>query len=142
MSFSLYIIVFSYFASIVCFESVFPRIVRKLTNIGAQFLVIVVNDGWYGNSAELYQHEAIDRFRAIEHRYPVIRSANTGISAIIDRSGQEIKTLGIGETGVITASIVPFDGDTFYGRYGDWIVTVSLLSLLIISFNGWRKGSL
>ena len=132
----------SYFASIVCFESVFPRIVRKLTNIGAQFLVIVVNDGWYGNSAELYQHEAIARFRAIEHRYPVIRSANTGISAIIDRSGQEIKTLGIGETGVITASIVPFDGDTFYGRYGDWIVTVSLLSLLIISFNGWRKGSL
>ena len=132
----------SLFASVICFESVFPRIIRSLTNIGAQFLIIVVNDGWYGESAELYQHEAIARLRAVEHRYPVIRSANTGISAIIDRSGREIKTLDIGETGVITASIVPFDGKTFYGRYGDWIISTAFLSILFFSFIGWRKGNL
>ena len=78
----------------------------------------------------------------MEHRYPVIRSANTGISAIIDRSGREIKTLDIGETGVITASIVPFDGKTFYGRYGDWIISTAFLSILFFSFIGWRKGNL
>lgn len=131
----------SFFASIICFESVFPRLVRRLTNVGAQFLVIVVNDGWYGSSSELYQHKAIARLRAIEHRYPVVRSANTGISTIIDRSGREITTLGVGKTGVITASIGPVEGQTFYGHYGEWIVFVSLLSILFIGIRGWRKAN-
>ena len=105
-------------------------------------IIHLTNDAWFGAYNGPQQHLVQMRARAIEQGLPVMRSANTGISAIIDRSGREIKTLGIGEAGVITASIAPFDGDTFYGRHGDWIVTVSLLSLLIISFSGWRKGIL
>ena len=130
------------FASIICFESVFPRLVRRLTDEGAQFLVVVVNDGWYGNSAEPYQHEAIARLRAVEHRYPVVRSANTGISAIIDKAGREAATLSIGEAGVITASIVPTEGVTFYRRWGDWIVPLSLLSLVFFGVRKWRAANL
>ncbi|MEE2876406.1 MAG: apolipoprotein N-acyltransferase [Candidatus Neomarinimicrobiota bacterium] len=131
----------SSFASIICFESVFPRLVRQLTREGAQFLVVVVNDGWYGKSAELYQHKAIARLRAIEHRYPVVRSANTGISTVIDKAGREVASLGIGETGVITASIVPSEGETFYHRWGDWLVLVSMLSLALFGVRKWKAAN-
>ena len=125
------------FASIICFESVFPRLVRKLTLRGAEFLVVVVNDGWYGKTAEPYQHEAIVRLRAVEHRYPVVRSANTGISAIIDKAGREVATIGLGEAGVITASIIPANGETLYHRLGDWIVFLSFLSLVFMGVRQW-----
>lgn len=127
------------FASIICFESVFPDLVRGLTRGGAQFLVIVVNDGWYGRSAEPYQHEAIARLRAVENRYPVVRSANTGISTVIDRQGREANSLTIGKTGVITAEIVPSGELTFYGRHGNWIVHWSLLLGIVIGGAGWRR---
>ncbi|HIB03338.1 MAG TPA: apolipoprotein N-acyltransferase [Candidatus Marinimicrobia bacterium] len=128
------------FASIICFESVFPAIVNGLNRRGAQFLVIVVNDGWFGTSAEPYQHEAIARLRAIENRYPVVRSANTGISAVIDRRGLEVKSMGIGETGVITASIVPMKEHTFYRNHGNWIVKWSLLATVVMAGVGWRRA--
>ena len=128
------------FASIICFESVFPAIVNGLNRHGAQFLVIVVNDGWFGTSAEPYQHEAIARLRAIENRYPVVRSANTGISAVIDRRGLEVKSMGIGETGVITASIVPMKEHTFYRNHGNWIVKWSLLATVVMAGVGWRRA--
>jgi len=128
------------FASIICFESVFPAIVNGLNRGGAQFLVIVVNDGWFGTSAEPYQHEAIARLRAIENRYPVVRSANTGISAVIDRRGLEVKSMGIGETGVITASIVPMKEHTFYRNHGNWIVKWSLLATVVMAGVGWRRA--
>jgi len=127
------------FASIICFESVFPAIVNGLNRRGSQFLVIVVNDGWYGTSAEPYQHEAIARLRAIENRYPVVRSANTGISAIIDRRGREVKSMGIGETGVITASIMPVKEHTFYRRHGNWILPWSLLFSVVMVGVGWKR---
>tara|TARA_Y100000590_G_scaffold365043_1_gene423738 strand:- start:24529 stop:26031 length:1503 start_codon:yes stop_codon:yes gene_type:complete len=129
------------FASIICFESVFPRLVRRLTLEGAEFLVVVVNDGWYGKTAEPYQHEAIVRLRAVEHRYPVVRSANTGISAIIDKSGREVATIGLEEAGVITASIIPAKGETLYNRLGDWIVFLAFLSLMHIGVRHWRAAN-
>ena len=129
------------FASIICFESVFPRLVRRLTLEGAEFLVVVVNDGWYGKTAEPYQHAAIVRLRAVEHRYPVVRSANTGISAIIDKSGREVAVIGLEEAGVITASIIPTEGETLYRRLGDWIVFLSFLSFLLIGVRHWRGAN-
>ena len=82
----------------------------------------------------------IARLRAIENRYPVVRSANTGISAVIDRRGLEVKSMGIGETGVITASIVPMKEHTFYRNHGNWIVKWSLLATVVMAGVGWRRA--
>ena len=76
------------YAAAICFESVFPDIIRRFTQKGARFLVNITNDGWYGMSSGPTQHAMIAVYRAIETRRPIARSANTGISLFIDRAGR------------------------------------------------------
>ncbi|HJL84681.1 MAG TPA: apolipoprotein N-acyltransferase, partial [Candidatus Marinimicrobia bacterium] len=109
----------SQFAGVICYESSFPRLVHRLVSQGARFLVVVVNDGWFGNTSEPYQHVALSRLRAVEHRMPVLRSANTGISVHVDKAGRFKSKLDLDERGIIYAGFSPSDGLTFYGRFGN-----------------------
>ncbi len=127
------------FATIICFESGFPRLVNKFVSAGARFLVVVVNDGWYGNTAEPYQHAALARIRAVEHRMAVVRCANTGISAFYDASGQMTSRLGVGKEGIITAGISPQSVLTFYGRHGDLFTHSSLVILVLLGLWFWHR---
>ncbi len=74
--------------AIICFEAVFPGLVRKFVARGSELIVNLTNDGWYGDSAAPYQHLAMARWRAVENRRYLLRAANSGISAIIDPAGR------------------------------------------------------
>ncbi|NQT75512.1 MAG: apolipoprotein N-acyltransferase [Candidatus Omnitrophica bacterium] len=76
------------FAALICFEDVFPELARRFVKNGAELLIVITNDAWYGKSGASYQHAACSVFRAIENRVPVIRCANTGYSCFIDSMGR------------------------------------------------------
>ena len=75
------------FSTLICFEDTFPYLAREAVRDGAQFLVVITNDAWFSKSAAPYQHLQASVLRAIENGVPVIRAANTGISAIITNQG-------------------------------------------------------
>ncbi|MCL4540683.1 MAG: apolipoprotein N-acyltransferase [Bacteroidetes bacterium] len=116
------------FSTVICYESVFPGFVREFVKKGADFLVIITNDGWYGKSSGPYQHAAYAIFRAIENRRTVVRSANTGISEFISPYGQYIgKLTKLDERATLFANI-PIDNQmTFYSEHGNWIAHLAEL---------------
>jgi apolipoprotein N-acyltransferase len=76
------------FATLICFEDIFPELAKEFVKNGAKFLVVITNDAWYGKSGAAYQHTACSVFRAIENRVPIVRCANTGYSCFIDSKGK------------------------------------------------------
>ena len=119
------------FASMVCFESTFPHLSNRFVRDGASFLVYVVNDGWYETAPEPQQHAKQAIFRAIETRRPVVRSANTGISMVIDQFGNIQRSLELNQRGVIEdVTIFPSEEITFYVRYGDYLIYIMMIILL------------
>src|SRR6185295_9602572 len=94
----------------VCYEVVFPDEVRDTVAAGAEVLVNLTNDGWYLDTAAPYQHLSMSALRAAENRRPLIRAANTGISAVFDAHGRLHESLGINQRGVLTATVVPGSG--------------------------------
>jgi apolipoprotein N-acyltransferase len=97
------------------------------------WIVNVTNDGWFGNSAGPYQHLQQARLRAIEEGLPIVRAANTGVSAVIDPLGRMVAQLGLGIEGVLDASLPSAIGPTIYSRIGDIPAAVmAALSLAIV----------
>ena len=122
------------FAPLICYEIIFAREVPG-TKTRPDGLINVTNDGWYGLSTGPHQHFDLSRLRAIEQGLPVLRAANTGISAIIDPYGRIIAQQELGSQGVIRAAFPPPLSPTFYARWGDWIfiILLALATLAIIS---------
>lgn len=120
-------------APIICYESVYGEYVGEYVKQGANILTIMTNDGWWGNTPGHRQHLHYARLRAIETRKWVARSANTGISAVIDPSGV-IKTSQPWDTKTTIKYAVPVvTGETFYVRYGDYLYKLaSVISVLLI----------
>ena len=106
------------FAGLICFESIFSRLARWPVAQGAQALVVITNDGWFGYSAGPRQHAALARLRAAECGVPLIRCANNGISFVCDARGRLRDRLALGRRGVIVETITPGDGRTAYVRWG------------------------
>jgi apolipoprotein N-acyltransferase len=129
------------FATLICFESVYPGLVREFVNRGVNFLVNITNDGWFGKTHGPFQHARIAVFRAIENRIAIARCANTGISMFIDPYGRVKKPTRIYLRDLIVDSI-PLKGKkvggwntrTFYARYGDWFAQVCLLIAFVATF--------
>ncbi|TNE28386.1 MAG: apolipoprotein N-acyltransferase [Alphaproteobacteria bacterium] len=105
------------FSPLICYEVIFPGRVTSAQKERPAWLLNVTNDGWYGNSPGPYQHFAFSRARAIEEGLPLIRAANTGISAVIDSYGRIMEAVSLGETGVITLALPRDIPPTFYARY-------------------------
>jgi apolipoprotein N-acyltransferase len=127
----------------ICYEAIFPSLVRKFTANGAQVLVNVTNDGWYGTSSAPYQHFAMARFRAVENRRFLVRAANTGISAIVDPYGRVLAQTALFEARHISAEISAISDTTFYSRHGDvfaWSVVAAAAALLIAAERRLRAG--
>jgi len=123
------------FGVLICFEVIFPDLVRRFVKNGAEFLVNITNDGWYGKTAASPQHIAMVAFRAVENRVPVVRAANTGISGIIEPTGNIKKETDIfvrthisGE--IKTGSTVK----TFYTQYGDVFAYLCVAVTLLLFF--------
>jgi len=106
-------------APLVCFEAVFPGLVRAFTREGAQVLVNITNDAFLGDSAGPRQHLALAALRSVENRRWLLRAANTGISAVIDDRGRLIDAIPYGTSGVLVADVPLLDRVSFFARYGE-----------------------
>lgn len=123
------------FSGLVCYEVIFPGAVIHPTQPRPWWMVNVTNDGWYGNSSGPYQHLESARFRAIEEGIPLVRVANSGISAVIDAHGIIQASLPLYETGILDVLLpAPLKETPPYGRWGDKIIGFLLLGLF---FGGW-----
>jgi apolipoprotein N-acyltransferase len=106
------------FSPLICYEVIFPGHVANYNDVPPRWILNLTNDGWYGDSAGPYQHLEMSRFRAIEEGLPVVRAANTGISAIFDAYGQKVASLGYGTEGIIDANLPPsLLHRTFFSRF-------------------------
>jgi len=114
------------FGSPICYEVIFPSLVRKFTKKGAQVLVTITNDGWYGKSAAPYQHFLIAVFRAVENRRYLLRAATTGISGFVDPYGRVISRSELMTQTYLTGKATPANKLSFYARYGDILPILSL----------------
>jgi apolipoprotein N-acyltransferase len=104
----------------ICYESVFPNFVRKFVRDGAEVLVNISNDGWFGKSAARRQHLAIVRMRAAENRRWILRSTNDGITATIDSAGRLRGELPLYTEATSYTGFTYISEQTFYTRWGDW----------------------
>jgi len=120
------------YAVLICFESAFPDYVRHCVRSGAEFLVNITNDTWFGRSPGPYQHMRLAVFRAVENRCWLVRCANTGISAFIDPYGRERERLGLYEQGILTARISPVEGHGFFTETGPICGQISSLIMTAI----------
>ncbi len=128
------------FATLICFEAVFPDLVRKFVLKGADFLVNVTNDGWFGKTSGPYQHARINVFRAVENRRSIARCANTGVSMFVDPYGRITRKTKIYVQDTLTGEISRRNELTFYTRYGDFFAKgISLVSIMVLAYTISRK---
>lgn len=113
--------------ALICYDSVFPGWVREFVNEGADFLTIITNDGWWGDSNGHIQHFAYAKLRAIEHRRWIARAANNGISGIISPDGSVQVATEYWTEDAFSFTIYGSDRPTLYTTYGDWFGWLMLL---------------
>ena len=132
------------FAPLICYEIIFPGQVVPQGPRPA-WLLNLTNDAWFGTGIGPYQHLHQARLRAVEEGLPVVRAANTGISAVIDPYGRIVSQLRLGEKGIIDAKLPKNLPPTLYARYGDGILLLLLIfGITALGFahvqGGWRAG--
>jgi apolipoprotein N-acyltransferase len=114
-------------APVICYESIYGEYVAQYVKMGAQFITIITNDGWWGNTSGKDQHLAYAKLRAIETRRWVARSANTGISAFINQRGDIVQKTGWWEAKALNQDINLNEELTVYVRAGDYVAWVAIL---------------
>ncbi len=119
---------------LICYESIFPEISREMVEKGAEILSNITDDAWFGKTSAPFQHFSIAAFRAVEFKRFLVRSANTGISGIISPTGDIIKWTPIFKEASITGRVRFINFKTSYERFGDWIVFLSILILVVEGF--------
>jgi apolipoprotein N-acyltransferase len=126
----------------ICYESIFPNEVRQLVANGAEVLVNISNDGWYGDSGAWAQHLNQARMRAIENHRWLLRDTNTGLTASIDPYGRIVSRLERKTRGALLAPYALTRVTTFYSRHGDWFASLcAIISVgaLFVRFTPQRK---
>ena len=120
----------------VCYEAVFPELVRRFVAEGAELLVNISNDGWYGRTAAREQHFKIARMRAVENRRWLLRATNDGITAAIDPAGRVRRRLPSFTQAAIAVSFSYLQDRTVYARWGDWFVWLCALGSAVVLMAG------
>jgi apolipoprotein N-acyltransferase len=124
---------------LICYEGIFPSISNETVRQGADVLVNLTNDAWYGRSSAPYQHLAFYIFRAVETDRFVLRAAQTGISAVIDPRGRITERTGLFEEAVLKGRYSRRTGITPYVRYGDWFIALCAAVLFGLAGYGWIR---
>jgi apolipoprotein N-acyltransferase len=120
---------------LICYEAIFPGDVAAQNNADRPgWMVNLTNDGWFGISTGPHQHLQQAQWRAIEQGLPLVRAANTGISAVIDPLGRNIAELGLGIEGVLDSSLPIAIAPTVYARLGDIPAAVLFAAALLVVF--------
>jgi apolipoprotein N-acyltransferase len=130
----------------ICYELLFPDLVRRFVRDGAELLVAITNDAWYGRTGAPYQFLAMTAMRSAESRVWTARAANTGVSAFIDGRGRVRSRTRIFERGYLVADVPrrpPPEGGSFYTRHGDWFASacwIGAVGLLLGAARRRRRG--
>ncbi len=122
-------------APLICYEDVPARIARRMTEAGAEALLTIFNDAWFGNSMAPYQHEAIAVWRAIENRRYFVRVGNAGVTGVVDPFGRVLDRLGMFTAETLRADIHPLQLRTVYTRIGDafaWSIVAIAAAWLVV----------
>ncbi|MBI4636664.1 MAG: apolipoprotein N-acyltransferase [Candidatus Rokubacteria bacterium] len=125
-------------AVVICYEAIFPAEVRDFFLGGADVLVNITNDAWFGRSAAPVQHLAMAAFRAVENRAYLVRAANTGISAVVAPDGRIVQASGLFTREIVSGTIAPRIGLSVYTRYGDVFAWATVAVVLAVM---WPSGS-
>lgn len=125
----------------VCYEVVFPGHSTGAVRAGAEVLVTLTNDGWYGFSWAPVQHFSHVRLRAAEQRRWFVRAALTGISAFVDPHGRVQSRLGVGEQGLLVADLQPVTEPTPRARWGDWWAIGCAIMAVALFLSPRSRGS-
>ena len=124
----------------ICYEMIFPNLMRQSVKNGAHFLVNITNDAWFSKSAASYQHMSMGALRAVENRVPIVRAANTGISGTITAYGVlQNETELFVEAAQISTITLRQGGLTFYSSYGDVFSWLCLLATGLITLTARRN---
>jgi apolipoprotein N-acyltransferase len=127
------------FSVLICYESAFPQLARAFRLAGAQFLVNITNDAWFGRSFAAYQHASFLVMRAIESRTAIVRCGNTGISGFIDPLGRWQQKTELSTESILWGTVPMMPNLTFYTRFGDIVVYLSYGALGLFLLMALRK---
>lgn len=124
----------------ICYESIFGDEIRQFVGGGAQVLVNLSDDGWYGDSSAPWEHLDMVRMRAIENDRWVLRSTNTGVTASIDPFGRVVDQMPRHVRGALLARFNYISELTFYTRHGDWVAWICALLTTALVIGGWSRS--
>ena len=121
---------------LICYEAIFPEYSRLYKRRGAELLVNMTNDAWFGETSAPHQHLSMTILRAVENRVYFVRAANTGISAIIDPTGRIVARTRTFERTALSGTVRWMNLGSFYAQYGDiflylcltWVMALSIIS--------------
>ncbi|RJQ86477.1 MAG: apolipoprotein N-acyltransferase [Desulfobacteraceae bacterium] len=105
---------------LICYEAIFPGLARAMVQNGAQMLINITNDAWFGRTSAAHQHFSMAVLRSVENRRFQVRAANTGISGFIDPTGRILAASALYADATLTAQVALLKGRTLYSRWGDW----------------------
>jgi len=125
-------------APLICYEDLMPDLARRFVAAkGANLLVNLTNDAWFGDTVAPWQHARLAQWRAIETRRTLVRVTNTGLTTVINARGEMVQQLPLFSSGVLTAKVEILEGETLYVRFGDWFAwAMTLVSLGIVLRRG------
>ncbi|MGA1842295.1 MAG: apolipoprotein N-acyltransferase [bacterium] len=129
----------NHFAVVICFEVIFPDLCRRFVKRGAEFLVNLTNDAWFGRTSAPYQHFDMACMRSVENRVWLVRAANTGISGFVDPWGKVIKKGKIFEKLTLEAGVYKSPLRSLYVRTGDFFAWLCVFFTLIWSIIAVKK---
>ena len=124
---------------LICYDGIFPNLARAAVDNGADLLINLTNDAWYGVTSAPYQHLIQYVFRAVETRRSLVRATNTGISGFIEPSGRIVDPTGLFETAVRIRSVPCLTNRSLYVRMGDAFALVCLMVISALVLVPWLK---
>jgi apolipoprotein N-acyltransferase len=131
-------------AVFICYEAILPQFVLELASERPDLLASLSNDSWFGDTWEPHQHLAFSRFRCVEHRAPMVRAANTGISAVVDATGEVVERVGVGREGALVRDVplVPRERTPWqrFGHLVPWALFVAAGACLLASWASARRA--
>jgi apolipoprotein N-acyltransferase len=125
-------------AATICYEAIFPGEILP-SGPRPSLILNVTNDAWFGRTPGPYQHFAQARLRAVEEGLPLVRAANTGISAVVDPYGRVVRSLPLGVEGVLDSGLPVEISATLYNRYGMFVLTAMLVICLMAVVIGRQR---
>jgi apolipoprotein N-acyltransferase len=123
----------------ICYEVIFPSLIRQFVDDGSELLTTITNDAWYGRSSAAYQHWEQASMRAIEQGRYLARAANTGISGFVDPYGRVVEKTDLFEEAIVVGELRFITDRTIYGRIGDLVAWLSLVVTMAAFAGSFRR---